>query len=233
VSLLLETRGLFAGYGEISVVADLDIEVGPGEVVALLGPNGAGKSTTLLTLAGELAPLGGSVSVFGRTNAGPLHRRAQNGLAFVTEERSVFMRMSTAQNLRVGRCAVNEALELFPELRNLLSRRAGLLSGGEQQMLTVARALARRPKLFLGDELSLGLAPIVVGRLLEAVRRAANNGVGCLLVEQHVHRVLDIADRVYVLQRGRLEFSGRAADARRHLAQIEAAYLTGGTSVSD
>ena len=226
MSVLVEAEGLQAGYGSVVVVRDLDLQVRAGEVVALLGPNGAGKSTTLLTLSGALSPLGGVVRWNGAATNAALHSRARQGLGLVTEERSVFMRLTARENLRVGCRDLAPALELFPELESRLDVKAGLLSGGEQQMLTLARALARRPSLLLADELSLGLAPLVVNRLLSAVRRAADDGVGVLLVEQHVSKVLDIADRVYVLRRGRVELAGRADELRGRLAEIESSYLS-------
>lgn len=222
---LLEARGLHAGYGEVTVVRDLSLRVASGEVVALLGANGAGKTTTLLALAGELKALKGEVIWKGARARGPLHRRARDGLSYVTEERSIFPKLTTRQNLAVGRADVQKATALFPELGQLMSRRAGLLSGGEQQMLTLGRALARPTALLLTDELSLGLAPKTVGRLLRAVRAAADAGVGALLVEQHVHRVLEIADRVYLLHQGRVAFEGTAAEARRNLNEIQTHYL--------
>jgi ABC-type branched-subunit amino acid transport system ATPase component len=225
VTALLSARGLTAGYAGASVVRGVDIEVHPGEVVALLGPNGAGKTTTMLTLAGELRPQGGEVSWLGEQRSAPLHRRARRGLGFVSEERSIFTGLTVKQNLAVGGCAIRPAVELFPELAPLLSRRAGLLSGGEQQMLTLARALGRRPRLLLADELSLGMAPRVVGRLLAAVRAAADQGMGTLLVEQHVHRVLDVADRFYVLSDGEIRLAGVAGEADDQFKQIEAHYL--------
>ena len=226
MSVLVEAEGLQAGYGSVVVVRDLDLQVRAGEVVALLGPNGAGKSTTLLTLSGALSPLGGVVRWNGAATKAALHARARQGLGLVTEERSVFMRLTARENLRVGGRNIAAALELFPELEPRLDVKAGLLSGGEQQMLTLARALARRPSLLLADELSLGLAPLVVNRLLSAVRRAADGGVGVLLVEQHVSKVLDIADRVYVLRRGRVELAGAARELRGRLAEIESSYLS-------
>jgi len=226
MSVLVEAEGLAAGYGSVVVVRDLDLRVRAGEVVALLGPNGAGKSTTLLTLSGALPPLGGAVRWNGAATKAALHARARQGLGLVTEERSVFMRLTARENLRVGCRDIAPALELFPELKPRLDVKAGLLSGGEQQMLTLARALARRPSLLLADELSLGLAPLVVNRLLSAVREAADDGVGVLLVEQHVSKVLDIADRVYVLRRGRVELAGKADELRGRLAEIESSYLS-------
>ncbi|MGW4985220.1 ABC transporter ATP-binding protein [Streptomyces mirabilis] len=221
---LIEARALSAGYGTQPVVRDLDLEVRPGEVVALLGPNGAGKTTTLRALSGDLTTMGGEVRWLGDTSRAPLHRRARQGLAYVGE-RAVFTRLDTADNLRVGRVATQHALELFPELEKRLKTGAGMLSGGEQQMLSLARALGRDPKLLLADELSLGLAPLVVDRLLRAVREAADHGLGALLVEQHVRKVLDIADRVYVLHRGRITMTGTPKELRGNLDAIESSYL--------
>ena len=223
---LLEARGLCSGYAGVEIVRDVALQVRAGEVVALLGANGAGKTTTLLTLAGELKPLGGQILFDGNPVTTPLYMRARNGMAFVTEERSIFSKLTTRQNLAVGRADVAKATALFPELEPLMSRRGGLLSGGEQQILTLARALARPTKLLLADELSLGLAPKVVTRLLQAVREAADSGIGALLVEQHVHRVLEIADRVYLLGHGQIEFTGTAAEARHNIDEIQATYLT-------
>jgi sulfate-transporting ATPase len=223
---LIEARGLSAGYGDLAAVRDLDLAVLPGEIVALLGPNGAGKTTTLLTLAGELRPLAGEVRFLGSQRTVAVHVRARRGLAFVPEERGVIAALSTNGNLRLGRGAVAGALELFPELAPLLRRRAGLLSGGEQQMLTLGRALAAEPQLLLVDELSLGLAPRVVERLLGAVRAAADRGVGVLLVEQHVADALSVADRAVVLAHGRVALTGTADEMREHMSALESTYLT-------
>jgi len=228
MSVLLEAQAVNAGYHGHPIVHDLDLEVRAGEVCVLLGPNGAGKTTTLLTLAGDLPALGGTVLFNGVPTKAPLHRRARRGLSFVTEERSVFMRLSVAENLAVGRVNRDRALALFPELRPLLRRRAGLLSGGEQQMLTLARALSRSPKVLLIDELSLGLAPLVVQRLLEAVRIAAQEtGVGVLLVEQHVRQALKVGDQVLVMQRGQVVLRGKTEEVASRLMDVEAAYLSG------
>jgi branched-chain amino acid transport system ATP-binding protein len=221
--VLSAAKGLGAGYRGHPIVPDLNLHVRAGEVVALLGPNGAGKTTTLLTLAGDIPAIHGEIELFGRPTKSPLHRRASRGLALVTEERSVFMGLSTRDNLRVGGVSSGDATAVFNELEPLLRRRAGLLSGGEQQMLTLARALARQPRLLLADELSLGLAPLVVRRLLETVRHAADErGVGVLLVEQHVKQALRVADRVYVLRRGRVVLEGTASEIGD---RIEDAYL--------
>jgi len=227
MTALLAAVNMTVGYGPVSIVRDLDLTVNEGEIVALLGPNGAGKTTTMLALCGELTPSAGEVWWKGSPTKSPLYQRARDGLAVITEERSVFMSLTVAENLRLGGADEN-ALDNFPALRPLLGRKAGLLSGGEQQILTVARALARRPKVILADELSMGLAPLIVKGLLSTLRTAADSGVGVLIVEQHIRSVLGIADRVYVLRQGRVQFSGTAAEAREKITDIEASYLAGG-----
>ena len=220
---LIAAHELTAGYGDLPAVRDLNLAVYPGEVVALLGPNGAGKSTTLLSLAGELPLLSGEVKFLGEATTLPLHRRARAGLAFVPEERTVISKMSTADNLKLGRGGVAKAVDLFPELAPLLNRPAGLLSGGEQQMLILARALGASPKVLLADELSLGLAPIVVNRLMKAIRGVADaEGVGVLLVEQQARRVLAVADRWYLLRQGVITSTG---DRNSSTEDLEAAYF--------
>jgi branched-chain amino acid transport system ATP-binding protein len=227
MTALIDARQLSAGYGTTPVVHGVSLEVHSGEVVGVLGPNGAGKTTTLLALAGELPIMSGALLWKGDASALPLHRRARQGLTLVPAERPVFTRLTVRQNLRVGRnCDVEQACGLFPELIRLMSRRAGLLSGGEQQMLSLGRALAQPTELLVADELSLGLAPKITGRLMRAVRAASDQGMGALLVEQHVHQLLKIADRVYVLRRGRVVFAGTAAQARARLPEIQAHYLT-------
>jgi ABC-type branched-subunit amino acid transport system ATPase component len=171
---LIEARGVSAGYGKMAVVRAVDLRVDAGEVVALIGPNGAGKTTTLLTLAGELAPLEGEVRFLGEPTKAPMHARCRNGLGYVTEERSVIMDMSVGDNLKLAAVSPAVAFGYFPALEGIMDRRAGLCSGGEQQMLSLARALGRHPKVLLADELSLGLAPIIVANLLKAVRAAAD-----------------------------------------------------------
>jgi branched-chain amino acid transport system ATP-binding protein len=227
---LIEAAGVSTGYGKMAVVRDLDLRVDSGEVVALIGSNGAGKTTTLLTLAGELTPMEGEIRFLGEPTRSPMHARCRNGLGYVSEERSVIMGMSVSENLKLAGVAPSVACEYFPALEEIMGRRAGLCSGGEQQMLSLARALGREPKVLLADELSLGLAPIIVDRLLKAVRAAADErGVGVLLVEQHVRQALRIADRVYVMERGRIVLSGTADEVSGQLDRIESAYLAGGT----
>jgi branched-chain amino acid transport system ATP-binding protein len=223
----IEARRLTTGYGPQPVIHGIDLEVRPGEVVAVLGANGAGKTTTMLALAGELPPHEGDVLLAGAVTTSPLHARARQGLMFVTEEKSVFKQLSTRDNLRVAGVAIDEALALFPELEKRLDVRGGLLSGGEQQMLSLARAVCRHPKVLLADELSMGLAPIVVQRLLQAVRDAANrDGTAVLLVEQHVRQALRYSDRAYVMRRGRIELTGTSEELAGRIADIEEHYLS-------
>lgn len=224
---VIEARGLTAGYGGTPAVHEIDLDVREGEVVALLGANGAGKTTTLLALAGEVPPIAGTVSFHGDGRRRPLHQRARRGLGFLTEERCVFMELTGWQNLKLGRGRPDIALAFFPELEEHLSKKVGLLSGGQQQMLALGRVLAGEPRVLLADELSLGLAPLVVERLLAAVRRAADAGVAVVLVEQHVRQALAVADRVQVMRRGRVVMSGDAADLRDDPEGIAAHYLSG------
>jgi branched-chain amino acid transport system ATP-binding protein len=223
---LLAATDVAAGYSSIPVIHEIALQVRAGEVVVLIGPNGAGKTTTLRTLSGQIKPMRGTISWKGSRTSAPLYRRSRDGLAFVGEERSVFPSLSTADNLRLGSGGIGPAIELMPELRPLLRRRAGLLSGGEQQMLSLARALAGNPTLLLADELSLGLAPMISSRLLRAVRDAVDKGIGALLVEQHVRQVLTMADRGYIMQRGRIVMEGTARELTERLKEVEGFYLS-------
>lgn len=222
---LLEVTGLDAGHNGVPVVHLLDLAVDAGQIVALLGPNGAGKTTTIATLVGRIPALGGMITVAGEPLRGPMHRRARKGIAYISEERSIFAGMSTLANLQLGPGPVDRALELFPELEPLRHRRAGLLSGGEQQMLTLARALAGKPRLLFVDELSLGLAPLIVQRLLGQLQAAAARGVGILIVEQHAQQVLRMADQAYVLRRGKVALSGSGSELLARIGEVEDAYL--------
>jgi branched-chain amino acid transport system ATP-binding protein len=223
--ILLEAVGLTAGYGDLAAVRDATLRLHRGEIVAVVGPNGAGKTTTMHALVGELTPMGGEVRWLGRRVSSPLHQRVREGLGYVPEVRSIIMSMSCRDNLRLGRGDISHALELFPQLEPLLPRRAGLLSGGEQQMLILGRALAARPAALVVDELSLGLAPVVVGRLMEALRTAAKkDGCGVLLVEQQARRAFAVADRWYLFRNGRNVADGDTKSGNRAMEQ---AYLAG------
>jgi branched-chain amino acid transport system ATP-binding protein len=227
---LLEVQALRAGYRGLTVVRGIDLTVEAGEVVALLGANGAGKSTTLLTISGLAEQQGGDIRLDGASlSKQHAAARARAGLGHVTEDRSLFTKLTTLENLRLGGHGdlgrLDELLELLPPLRPLLNRQSGSLSGGEQQMLALARALMAGPKVLLVDELSLGLAPLIVRRLLENIRQLADGGLGVLMVEQHVEQALRIADRVMVLARGRVSFEGDARELAGQRDRLAAAYL--------
>lgn len=224
---IMRVEGLAAGYGLVPVIRDVNLEVRRGEIVALLGPNGAGKTTTLLAVTGSLRPRSGTVWWLGQPTISPLAARARQGLGFLVAERSVIRSISTKDNLRLARGSTERALEIFPELRGLWKRRAGLLSGGEQQILGLAAALARRPKLLVIDEMSLGLAPLVVQRVMSALRRVTQEeSLGVLLVEQHLREALAFSDRSYVMQRGEIVMSGPSEGLAQDIGTIEAHYLS-------
>jgi branched-chain amino acid transport system ATP-binding protein len=229
--IVLEARGVCAGYGRVPVLRDLDLIVREGEIVALLGANGAGKTTTLLTLAGELRATSGEVRLRGQPIRSPLFKRARQGVGFIPEERAIISKLSTRDNLRLGRGAVEDAFSVFPALRPLSRRRAGLLSGGEQQMLALARVIAARPKVLLLDEVSLGLAPLAVKNILDTLRSVVSErGVSALIVEQHFRTALEYADRAYILKRGRIVMSGTGPELLGRADEIEATYLTNSVS---
>ena len=228
---LLGIEGLAAGYDRAPVIRGLDLTVGAGEVVALLGANGAGKTTTLRVISGLVRPMQGRVTYEGRDLArvSPT-QRARLGIVHVPEGRGIFYALTVAEHFRLGyhgnRPDEEIAYQSFPKLRELRARRVGLLSGGEQQMLAVGRALARRPKLLLLDELSLGLAPVIVESLLPVVRDyAQRSGCGVLLVEQHVQLALEVADRGYVLSHGEIVLHDRVEALRADRQLLIASYL--------
>jgi ABC-type branched-subunit amino acid transport system ATPase component len=223
--VMLAARGVSTGYHGVPVVRDLDLEVRAGEVVLLAGPNGAGKTTTMMTLAGAIRPLSGTTEFAGSPTRLPMHKRVRLGLGVVTERRAIFRGLTVADNLRLGRAPVQDALATFPELRARVHVRAGQLSGGEQQMLSLARVIAARPRAVIADEMSLGLAPIVVMRLLEALRSAADHGAAVLIVEQHVRVALEMADRACFLKSGSIALSGSSSQLRGRESEIEEVYL--------
>jgi branched-chain amino acid transport system ATP-binding protein len=226
---LLDIEGLSAGYGKISVVRNVSLTLLPGEIVTVLGANGAGKTTTLRAITGAIRPFAGTVCVEREPyKALKLHKLRSIGIAYIPQDRCLFSDLTLSENLRLVRSTMPlaEVLEWFPALAQLGSRKVGLLSGGEQQMLTLARALACRPKLLLIDEMSTGLAPIVVERLTGLLRQLADEeGIGILLVEQHVDLALRVSDRGYVLRHGEMVAGGTATELLRNRNALEANYL--------
>jgi len=224
----LEVRGLTAGYGSLAVIHGVDLSVAHGEIVGLLGRNGAGKTTTLMAIAGFLGRYGGDVLVDGEILSGPAYRRTRSRVGIVLEGRSIFPSLTVRQNLSLAGADLGEALGLFPELQSKLSLRGGVLSGGEQQMLALARTVGRHPVALLIDELSFGLAPTVCERIFERLRSVAEaTSVGVLLVEQHIHYAASVVDRALIMNEGeiRAEVPGSELGARE--AEIERIYLGG------
>jgi len=223
---LLEAIDIHAGYGRIPILRGVNLHVAAGEIVALLGANGAGKSTTLHTLAGDLRESSGEVRLFGTRVRTSLHQRARQGVCLMPEERAVIPGLSVKDNLRMGKGSLTDGLALFPVLQDLLKRKAGLLSGGEQQMLALARAVASRPEVLLIDEVSMGLAPLVVRRIYEVLRETVNQrGFGVLIVDQQLRNALTVADRAYVMSRGQIVLEGTTTDLRHRADEIEEQYL--------
>jgi branched-chain amino acid transport system ATP-binding protein len=231
---VLEVADLHVYYGEIHALKGASLRVGAGEIVALLGPNGAGKTTTLKTISGLLAPRSGAVTLEGRSLAGvPPHAIVQRGLAHVPEGRKIFNRLTVADNLEMGAYVrrdgeiqqdMERVFALFPRLLERRGQVAGTLSGGEQQMLAIGRALMARPRLLLLDEPSMGLAPVLVEQIFETIRDINRQGTPILLVEQNAAMALTIAQRGYVLETGRVVLAGSAPELAEN-EEVRRAYL--------
>jgi branched-chain amino acid transport system ATP-binding protein len=227
---LLILDSVSVGYNDVAVTHDINLSIGEAEIVCLLGPNGAGKTTTLLAISGLIPLMKGAVLCDGidlvRYSPDALTRM---GIVQVPEDRSLFSDLTVLENLYVASSDqkdVDRVLGYFPKLREILSRKATVLSGGEQQMLALARALALKPKLLIVDEMSLGLAPIIVESILPVFRQiVADTGCSILMVEQHVRLALEIADRAYVMSRGRIVKEGTAGLIANSLDELRGSYL--------
>jgi branched-chain amino acid transport system ATP-binding protein len=231
MTAVLECCDLTAGYGDTAVVRDLSFELPSGKILAILGPNGAGKTTLMLTLAGLLPRLSGEVRVQGSMLPNFRPRAAnQAGVVLVPDDRALFTTLTVEENLRAATprhlSISDDVIELFPALRERLNVVVGSLSGGEQQMLAIARALAQRPHVLLIDEMSMGLAPVVFEQLIPVIRKIADDtGAVVVLVEQHVRLALEIADEVVVLAHGQAVLAGHANELAEDLTKLEMAYL--------
>jgi branched-chain amino acid transport system ATP-binding protein len=229
MSPVLEAQ-VTVGYGSREVARDVSVEVDEGEVCAIVGPNGAGKTTLLLTMAGLLPPIAGTISVGGRTmQAGSARQTRRAGVVLVPDNRALFTQLTAIENLEVARRngggSVPEVLELFPALREKAKIRAGALSGGEQQMLALARALVQQPRVLLIDEMSMGLAPLIVESLVSTIRDfSATTGTAIVLVEQHVRVALEASDHALVLVHGDVVLRGTSDEVANH-PDLESAYL--------
>jgi len=223
LSPLLSLAAVSAGYGSFRALFDVSLEVAHGQAVGVIGPNGAGKTTLMRVISGLLPPRDGAMTLDGRAVGGlPAHRMVEQGIAHVPENRRLFPRLSVEDNLRIGafipqaRAHYAEQLErvyaLFPRLKDRRTQIAGTLSGGEQQMCAIGRALMSRPKLLLMDEPSAGLAPLVVAQVFELVRKVRAAGLTVLIVEQNVQQVLEVVDRAYLLEVGSVKLAGAASE---------------------
>ncbi len=237
---LLEVRDLRVAYGHVEAVRGISLSVSAGEIVALIGPNGAGKSSTLNAIAGLVRPARGTVRLEGQELAGaPSHAAVAAGIVLVPEGRAILQRMTVAENLMIGsearawpggreeaRAAIEEQIRRFPSLQRRLDAPAGALSGGEQQMLAIARGVLARPRILLLDEPSMGLAPLLVRQIFEIVGDIHRQGATILLVEQNARMALQVAQQAYVLERGEIALEGRAGELARD-PRLQAAYLGG------
>ncbi|WP_437883317.1 ABC transporter ATP-binding protein [Pseudomonas sp. LRF_L74] len=233
---ILEVRDLKVAYGAIQAIKGIDFHVGQGEMVALIGANGAGKTTTLRTLAGLLNPAAGSITFDGQAHAAIKgHDLIRAGLALVPEGRGIFSKLSVHENLEMGAFSrtdgkpaiaadIERMFSIFPRLKERANQLAGTMSGGEQQMLAISRALMGKPKLLLLDEPSMGLAPIIVQKIFETIVEVVKGGVTLLLVEQNARLALQTCQRAYVIDNGRIALEGQA-DELLHNEQVQKAYL--------
>ena len=233
----LHVDGLKVPRGGRPVLRGVTLEIPPGEITTLLGPNGAGKSTLVLAIGGVLKPIGGKIGIGDTdiTGAKPDKIRCA-GVAVVPEGRRLLPSLTVRDNLKVATytlpsdqaaAGVEYAIDLFPELHKRLDTTARSLSGGEQQMVVLAQALASKPKVMVVDELSLGLAPVVVKRLMPVLEHVADTGAGVLLIEQFAHVALSLATKAYVIEGGEIQYSGTAAELREHPEMLHSAYLLG------
>lgn len=233
--MLLKVTDLKTAYGKIEALKGISIEVNEGEIVTLIGANGAGKSTTLKTISGQLVPAAGSIEFLGASIGGvPPHKVTEKGIIQVPEGRRIFSRMTVLENLEMGAYLRNDkdgikadmehVFELFPRLRERVAQKGGTLSGGEQQMLAMGRALMARPKLLMLDEPSMGLAPVVVETIFEIIEKLNNDGITILLVEQNANLALSIANRGYVLETGEIKLTGTGRELLSN-EDVRKAYL--------
>jgi branched-chain amino acid transport system ATP-binding protein len=222
---MLSLAGISAGYGSFSALFDVSLEVLQGEAVGVIGPNGAGKTTLLRVISGLIPPRGGRMTFEGRSVGGlPAHRIVEQGIAHVPENRRLFPRLTVEDNLRIGAfipqarrhfaAQVDRVYALFPRLKERRHQLAGTLSGGEQQMCAIGRALMSRPKMLMMDEPSAGLAPLIVQQVFEFVQRIRANGLTVLIVEQNVQQVLDVVDRAYLLETGSIKLAGPSIELK-------------------
>jgi branched-chain amino acid transport system ATP-binding protein len=225
LSALLSLANVSAGYGSFRALFDVSLEVASGQAVGVIGPNGAGKTTLMRVISGLLPLRGGAMTLDGRAVAGlPAHRMVEQGIAHVPENRRLFPRLTVEDNLRIGafipqaRAHFSDQLDrvfaLFPRLKDRRAQLAGTLSGGEQQMCAIGRALMSRPKLLLMDEPSAGLAPLVVAQVFDLVRKVRADGLTVLIVEQNVQQVLEVVDRAYLLEVGSIKLAGTSAELK-------------------
>jgi branched-chain amino acid transport system ATP-binding protein len=232
---MLSLAAISAGYGSFQALFGVSLEVSRGEAIGVIGPNGAGKTTLMRVISGIIPMSEGAMTLDGRSIGGlPAHRVVEQGIAHVPENRRLFPRLSVEENLRIGaflpaaRARFSEQLDwvysLFPRLKDRRTQLAGTMSGGEQQMCAIARALMSRPKVLLMDEPSAGLAPLVVHQVFDLVRRIRAEGLTVLIVEQNVQQVLDVVDRAYLLEVGAIKLSGTAAELKDN-SLIRTAYM--------